>query len=74
MLRILQKYALVEIAKVFVLALLAITFMMTLGISYQTLQRGGAKFAMVLRALPFISPLALSFTFPIAILLATTLV
>jgi len=74
MLRTLQKYALVEIAKVFVLALLAITFIMTLGLSYQILQKAGARLTIVLKALPFISPLALSFTFPIAILLATTLV
>jgi len=72
--RILQRYVFFEMSKVFVLALLALTVLMALGIVFRTLESVGAEVGLVAIALPYILPLVWSYTFPIAVLFSTTLV
>jgi lipopolysaccharide export LptBFGC system permease protein LptF len=71
---ILHRYIFREVFKVFVLATLALTLMMSLGSILRPVQEFGAGPAQVVRFMGYFLPITLTFVLPMAALFATTLV
>ncbi len=71
---ILQRYVFTELAKVFVVAFLVAALVLTMGGTLKYLEREQAGLGMLLRVMPLIVAKVLPFIFPVAILLATTMV
>lgn len=70
--RILTRYVLLELTKVFVLAMFALTPMMLIVGLFQEAMRYSLPPAEILRLVPYTMPFALSVAIPVTLLLATT--
>ncbi|MDD4268587.1 MAG: LptF/LptG family permease [Pirellulales bacterium] len=70
--RILTRYVLLELVKVFVLAMFALTPMMLIVGLFQEAMRYSLPPAEILRLVPYTIPFALSVAIPVTLLLATT--
>ncbi len=71
--QILERYVLVELLKVFALALAAMTVMLALGSSVQFLQGQSVSLITLVAAFPFLLPSVMNYTLPVAVLFATSL-
>jgi len=72
--QILERYVLLELVKVFALALAALTVMLSLGLSVQFLEGKSVSLGMLIAAFPFLLPLVMNYTLPVAVLFATSLI
>lgn len=72
--RIIQRYVFVELTKVFVAAFLVTALVLTMGGALRYFERQEATAGMLLRLVPMLIASVLPYIFPVAILLATTLV
>ena len=72
--RILSRYALIELIKVFLVSLCALTPMVIIGSLVTETLKQGLPPMQVIRLIPYILPFALSVTVPVTLLLATTTV
>src|SRR5271157_2057516 len=70
----LHRYIFREVIKVFILATVALTLMMSLGSILRPVQEFGVGPAQVLRLMIYFLPVTLTFVLPMAALFATTLV
>jgi len=71
---IIQRYVFTELTKVFVAAFLVTALVLTMGGTLRYLERQEATAGMLLQLLPMLVAAVLPYIFPVAILLATTLV
>jgi lipopolysaccharide export LptBFGC system permease protein LptF len=74
MIFILQRYIFRELFRVFALATVGLTLMMTLGMILQPIQRFGVGPAQVVVLLGYFIPVSMTFVLPVAALFASTLV
>ncbi len=72
--RILQRYVFVELATVLVAAFLVAALVLTVGGTLRTLEGQQVSFGMLVRMMPLIVAKLLPYIFPVAMLLATTMV
>jgi len=72
--RILQRYVFIELTKVFVVTFLVAALVLTVGGTLRYLARDQAGVGMLLQVLPRIVARVLPYIFPVAILMATTMV
>jgi len=72
--RILQRYVFIELTKVFVAAFLVVALVLTVGGALRYLEHERAGLGLLMRVLPLIIARVLPYIFPVAILLATTMV
>jgi len=72
--RILQRYIFFELTKVFVAAFLVVTLVLTVGGTLRFMEQKHVGFGLLVRALPLITGQVLPYIFPVAVLLATTMV
>ncbi len=72
--RVLQRYVLQELSRVWLLAFAAMTLVFTLAVGLQRLHQVGVSFSLLLKVLPLLALRVFPYTLPIAAVLAATLV